>query len=81
MLREEYIVAMHQVIKIVGDNRQPIIMNEYPLAIFFEGFDTSHIHGVLIVAEVKSAAVGRALSLRDIVLGWCASLLAARFLG
>lgn len=81
MLREEYIVTMHQVIEIVGDNRQPIIVNEYALPILFEGFDATHIHGVLIVAEVESATVGRAGSLRDVVLGWRASLLAARFLG
>lgn len=81
MLREEYIVAMHQVIQIVGDYREPTIVNEYPLPIFFEGFDATHIHGVLIVAEVESATVGRAGGLRDVVLDRRACLLAGRFLG
>lgn len=33
-------------------------MDEYALAVLFEGLDAAHIHGVLVVAEVERAAVG-----------------------
>ena len=58
VLGEEDIVAVHEVVEVVGDDRHSAVVDEDALAVLLERLDPAHIHRVLVVAEVKSAAIG-----------------------
>lgn len=51
-------MAVHEVVEVVGDDRDSAVVDEDALAVLLEGLDAAHVHGVLVVAEVERAAAG-----------------------
>ena len=80
VLAEEDIVAVHEVVEVVADDGDSAVVQQDAPPVLLEGFYTSHVHRVLIVAEVESAAGRGGGALQRALLGVAHCPLGRRFL-